>query len=223
MTSLVSSAAKLVFPERFKSSLKVEEGVDIGPRRLLNIFEFDIVRRRSIVYKNDITSNPVEDGSVITDNIVKLPIEISYEGLITEASISNSILNGITRFIPVGSDFDRLSLAEAFKVLVDLRENATEVIIEVPYGAIYRGMYVESLEINDDVSTSTTLSFNIQFKQIQKSFTLIEAANQNKAGDNPKSKTSFGDQPAESSNIQADELTLLEFTKRRVKDFNVFE
>lgn len=223
MVNLVSKAARLVFPERFKSNLKVEENVGIGPRRLLNIFEFDIVRRRSITYKNEITSNPVEDGSVITDNIVKLPIEITYEGLISEASISNSILNGLTRFIPVGSDFDRLSLAEAFKVLEDLRENATEVIIEVPYGRIYRGMYVEALEINDDATTSTTLSFSIQFKEIQKAFTLIETVNENKAGDNPKSKTAFGDQPTESSPVQAKELTLWEFTKRRVGDFNVFE
>ena len=222
MASLISSAAKIIFPERFKPSLKVESGSGIGPKKLINIFEFDIVKRRSITFKNELTSNPIEDGSVITDNVVKMPIEVSYEGKITESSISNSILNGITRFIPIGSDFERLSLSEAFKVLEDLRTDLTEVIIETPYGRIFRNMYVQSLTINDDQTSSTVLQFTITFREVQKAFTLIEQLNQNVV-EAAKAKTNFGDQAAKISKTKADKLSLWEFTKRRISDFNVFE
>jgi hypothetical protein len=222
MSSLVSKAAKIIFPERFKPSLKVETGSAIGPKKLINIFEFDIVRRRTITFKNELTSNPIEDGSVITDNVVKMPVEISYDGLISEASISNSILNNITRFLPIGSDFERLSLPEAFKVLEDLRNNLTEVIIETPYGGIFRNMYVQDLAINDDSTTSAALAFSITFKEVPKAFTIMDETTQNVV-EAAKGLTNFGDQATQAAKTDASKIGIVEFLKRRAADFNIFE
>jgi len=219
MADFITSAAKIVFPEKFKQSLQIEGGSpdQIGPRSLLNLFEFDIVKTREAVYENEITENPVEDGTKITDHIIKKPIEINFDGLITEASIGNSILSGITRSLPFGSTLERKSLTEAYKVLEGLRTNLTEIIIETPKGGFFRKMYVKSLRMLDDKDTSTTLKFNISFRQLSIAFSDIQTVKINRI-DSAKPISSKGEQAAQASETKTEEIDLLRFIGNRFEN-----
>ena len=221
MADFITNAAKIVFPEKFKQSLQVEGGSPsiIGARPLLNLFEFDIVKTREVIYENEITENPVEDGSIITDHIIKKPIQMNFDGLITEASIGNSILSGITRTLPFGSTLERKSLTEAYKVLEDLRNKSTEIIIETPKGGIFRKMYIKSLRMLDDKETSTTLKFNISFQQLKITFSYIQTASRTiNRIDSAKPISSKGDQAAQASETKKEEIDLLRFIGNRFQN-----
>jgi hypothetical protein len=218
MADFITNVAKIVFPEKFKQSFKVEEGDPnlIGAKNLINIFEFDIVKTREIVYENEITENPVEDGFVTSDHIIKRPIQISFDGLISEASVGNSILNGLTRALPFGSTLERKSLTEAFAKLEELRETRTAIVLEVPKGGIFNNMYVKSLKINDDSTTSKSLKFNITFQQLNISFSFIDTTTINRI--NKAKPISEKGAQVEQESIPKEEIGLFRFIQNRFEN-----
>jgi len=219
MADFITKVAKVIFPEKFKQAIKIESGSPdfIGARELINIFEFDIVKTREVLYENEITENPIEDGSKITDNIIKRPIQITFEGLISEASIGNSILSGLTRNLPIGSTFERKTLSEAYSILEGLRDNLTEVVLQIPKGGTYKRMYVKSLKINDDKDTNKSLKFNIVFQQVQFAYSFIDSVTINRIS-KAKPKSDKGTQASQESEKKVDEISLFRFVANRFEN-----
>ena len=218
MANFISDAAKVVFPNRFKQSLETNQfptdelGRQIpGPPDRLQLLEIDIVKSRTINFKNDITENPVEDGSVISDNIIERPVEIIIDGLISQASLSNSILNNILSFEnPLKSNSDRIQ--DAYNVLDELRKERTATIIETPQGAVFRDMFIKDLSINDLPKTGEALSFNVTFRHINfVTSQLVIVSNTTISLDTAKATTNYGQQAGEVTPLS--ELTFSGFIK----------
>ena len=59
------------------------EGMNTKRMSKLGEVYFTVVEEEDYTYSNDITDRPVEDGSIITDNVRNKPIEIKITGILT--------------------------------------------------------------------------------------------------------------------------------------------
>jgi len=59
------------------------EGMNTKRMSRLGEVYFTVVEEEDYTYSNDITDRPVEDGSIITDNVRNKPIEIKITGILT--------------------------------------------------------------------------------------------------------------------------------------------
>lgn len=223
MGNFISDKAKVLFSS-FKQDFKIDRfPVDDLGRQLpgipvrLQVLEIDIVKSRTITYENDITENPVEDGTVITDHIIERPVEIAIDGIISTASLSNSLLGNIlSGENPLKSNKERIQ--DAFNALKQLRIQKLATIIETPYGEVFMKMFIKSLSISQVPQTGDALRFNVIFKQIK--FVASQVVNVSKqvAVDTAKPTTNYGRQPAEEG-LPTGEIGIVDFLGTAGKRF----
>ena len=56
-------------------------------------FMLDITVNEAHTWAADVTSDPVEDGSTISDNIVDKPVEVSFTAIVSNAPVQPDIIN----------------------------------------------------------------------------------------------------------------------------------
>ena len=119
----------------------------------IGTIEIDAVLNENHQYDADITENPVEDGTIFSDNVVLQPIRLEMTCRVTDAS--PSLLNLRS---PGTAD-------DAFKSLVAL-QRSREVFDVVTGINVYSNMMLQSLSIPRESSDGRSLRFNAVLKEI---------------------------------------------------------
>jgi len=115
--------------------------------------EIDVALSEDHRYRADITDNPVEDGTIFSDNVVLQPIVIEFEGRISDASQSILILR------EPGTSID------AFKSLVLLQKKRET--FEVKTGiAVYKNMMFEELTPHRAAGDGRSIRFSATLREI---------------------------------------------------------
>lgn len=127
---------------------------------------------------SEVTDHAVEDGSVITDNVVNRPIRLHVEAMVTDAPFE--FLSGVRRSIAnASSAIDQLSggtpinqlrsnpsrSQSAFDALNDLWTKRLPFTM-VTRRRIYQTMVFTNLEFSDSEDTVESLRFSADMKQI---------------------------------------------------------
>jgi len=119
----------------------------------IDTIEIDAVLNEIHQYDADITENPVEDGTVYSDNVVLQPIRLEMTCRITDASAS--LLN--LRFSGAADD--------AFKSLVRL-QRSRETFDVVTGINVYKNMMLQSVSIPRESSDGRSIRFTAILKEI---------------------------------------------------------
>ncbi len=102
-------------------------------------------------YNSRLTSYPVEDGRIISDNIILEPEVLQVSGIVSDTPLS--ILSPFNRSVT------------AFNQLVRIHQNK-EIISVVTGIKIYTDMVLTSLQVPREVRTGQSLLFNMTFQKI---------------------------------------------------------
>lgn len=117
----------------------------------VGIVTFDTMITEEHKYNARVTNYPVEDGTIVSDHILKLPDVIVLSGLVTDTPLN------------IFASFNRSILA--FQQLVNIFENRQ--IVQVTTGIkVYQNMAITSLDVPRNIRTGQTLTFNITLQQI---------------------------------------------------------
>ena len=124
--------------------------------------EFDATLSEGHSWANDITENPVETGSDITDHIRGLPDQITLVGMVTNTPFlepGNSSGGVIT------NDNEDL-VQNVIEKIRQLKNERSVVTIFTKY-VLYKDMAISSVDFTRDASTTNAAIFTIQFKNIR--------------------------------------------------------
>jgi len=113
----------------------------------------DAVLNERHIYDSEITENPVEDGTIFSDNVVLLPARYDMTGRITDAS--PSLLN----LRQSGH------AANAFKDLITL-QRSRETFDVVTGIHVYKNMLFQSLEFPRESSDGQSIRFEAVLREI---------------------------------------------------------
>jgi hypothetical protein len=120
----------------------------------------------------EITSHPVEDGSLMTDHIRKLPVTLEITGLVTNTPITylasafaKPSTFGSEAFIPSTPSSDRVD--DAYALMQLMMENGVTMDV-VTSLRTYSSMAIESLSVTREASTGQALDCVIALREVQK-------------------------------------------------------
>lgn len=100
-----------------------------------------------------ITRNPVEDGSVYSDNVVTLPFELNMTARVSDASMVPLIPSENGKAI------------DAYEALVELQSN--KELIEVVTGIrTYANMFVEEIRVPRESADGNSLRFELKLSEL---------------------------------------------------------
>jgi hypothetical protein len=116
---------------------------------------FDLIMEESHLWKNDVTSHAVEDGSTITDHIRNVPREGKMVGLISDYSLGAFALDNL----------DSRS-QKAYTLLKEIWEKR-ELIDIVLTLEVYKNVAITDVRTKKDGNTGAALKFEISFKEVQ--------------------------------------------------------
>jgi len=148
----------------------------LGDSRL---FTPDNVLTLTHSFVSEITSNPIEGGANVTDNIITQNREISFQGIITERpletqidnlSITTNLLAGIKTNINLVNkglinilQFSTNRMEDGYNILEDLFNKKTPFYLQTGF-KLYENMVIKNLTITE--SPAVELRFNITLEQI---------------------------------------------------------
>lgn len=120
---------------------------------------FDATISESHTHDADVTENPVETGSAITDNVRAKPAQLKIETLITDYSIT-------ARGNGIGAAPEAGRAQKVFDLLTLLKDEG--IRIEVTTSArSYTGMVIRSVTVPRDKAIAGALRFSIQMIEIR--------------------------------------------------------
>lgn len=119
----------------------------------------DVSPSQNHVFPSKITENPVEDGTIFSDHVILLPIQVDIEGRVSDASLT--IANAIS-----GAFTGKLSAAEAFNELVKLQLDK-EPFVVVTGLKVYQNMMLENLSVPRSSTDGKSVHFNATLKEVQ--------------------------------------------------------
>lgn len=123
--------------------------------------EFDATLSEGHSWNNEITDNPVENGSDVTDHIRRLPNQVTLVGMVTN-----------TPFLDAQASEDR-SIGNEDEDLVEkvlgkiqgLVDDRAVVRVFTKY-IVYKDMAIRSVDFIRDASNTNAVIFTVQFKKI---------------------------------------------------------
>jgi hypothetical protein len=162
-------------------------------RQKIGKIEIDILDNRAISERSTLASNPIEDGSLITDNIRRENTEISFNARMSSFSLNNSLISQISS-LASGKIPNRLK--EAHDELYRLYNSQNPIILVSKYKS-YKNMIMTALDFASDPGDGEVLRFAVSFKEIQIAESqLVTVANSKIKVDNAKKQSNFGRQVA---------------------------
>lgn len=102
-------------------------------------------------FNSRVTNFPVEDGSIISDHIIKEPETLQITGIVTDTPLA--ILAAFNRSI------------DAFNRLIQIYENRERISV-VTGIRVYTDMVMTSLQVPRNVQTGQSLTFVIELQKI---------------------------------------------------------
>lgn len=127
----------------------------------------DATIRDNPVYNADVTRNPVEDGSKITDHVQPNPIELTIEGEISETPIGYAIVGNFKNLVSSIRE-----LAGKNSRAIDAKEDMLALYYNrIPFTVntrlkTYDNMVFKSLEFPSDASTGGKIVFVANLTEI---------------------------------------------------------
>ncbi len=127
--------------------------------------QLDVTVNENHNYVSDVSSFPIEDGSVITDHVRKQPIRLSMNGFISNHPIK-LIGAPASPVIRSSGNANRVEIARDY--LIDLYNKSTLIDIIGTSLLTYTNMIMSSLSIPRDLQTGDSLRFSAEFIEIKK-------------------------------------------------------
>ena len=120
-------------------------------------YEIDVFTDEAHTFDSRITSDPVEDGADITDNIQELPDSITLTGIVSDT--------------PFGQLAERRAPSEinsmiALNILKQVRSAREPVTIETNLD-VYEDMALERLSVPQNAQTGDALQFTATFRKVR--------------------------------------------------------
>jgi len=131
--------------------------------------QLDCVLRENHSFQNEVTNFPIEDGSQISDHIVRQPTRLTLDGFVTNSPVN---LLGIASNLIKGLGRERVETALTELLVIqegalDNAGNITHKLITVATGLrTYNDMAMVSLNIPRDRTTGDTLRFTAEFVRV---------------------------------------------------------
>ncbi len=160
-----------------------------GNRTQIGGMILDVTIREQHNFKNRITSYPVEDGSLITDNIQEQAQPFIIEGIISNAFLDPKEVSVLEQSVIASKNlsgrdglwFTKLLEMGGFDLHKNFKANPIRIKEPTPVNIYtdlktYVKMYLESLTVNRTVATSGGLFFTASFlpvKKVTNAFTKI--------------------------------------------------
>ena len=113
----------------------------------------DAVLNENHLYDSEITENPVEDGTVYSDNIVLLPVVLEMECRVSDATSTPARLN-----YPGRSN-------EAFSELVDLQRKKEPISIVTGLN-VYQNMLIKSVGFPRSSLDGNSIKFSLVAREL---------------------------------------------------------
>lgn len=138
-----------------------------SPTRFVNdliAIDLDVTISEAHEWTNEVTSNPVELGSPITDHIQVNPDKLSITGMISDAPIDPAVIDQFQGNIDGGLYSARLQTH--FDWLYFLARNREPITVYTRYKN-YSNMAIASLNLPRDTGLGEALQFNIEFVNIR--------------------------------------------------------
>jgi len=125
--------------------------------------DLDVTMDEVHEWQNDVTTNPVETGSPITDHIQSMPDKITITGMISDSGISDAV---IKEFSNVDSSEFLTRVQTAFDLLYKLKDERKLVTVYTKY-KVYTDMAVSSLSIPRNSTIGDSINFTAEFMKVR--------------------------------------------------------
>ena len=125
--------------------------------------DLDVTMDESHEWQNDVTTNPVENGSPISDHIQIMSDKLRITGMISDSSISDAV---IKQFSGIDGTQFLTRVQTAFDVLRKLKEDRKLITVYTKY-KVYTDMAITSLSIPRNNQTGDSIQFSIEFLNIR--------------------------------------------------------
>lgn len=123
----------------------------------------DITDSQDHVFESTITSNPIEDGSQVTDHIINEPDKLTLKGMMTDSPVR--FASGVQDIAEQGLGGESRSKS-TFDTLKELRDSKTLVTITTTLN-IYTNMAIRSFTVPRNSTTGNTLPFTLDLLKVE--------------------------------------------------------
>lgn len=120
--------------------------------------DLDVSMEEVHEWTNDVTSNPVERGSDITDHIRSMPDKLTISGMISNSGISEDAIQAAS----IESD----RVLSAFDLIHKIKEERKLVSVYTKY-KIYENMAIQSISMPRSSGIGDSISFTMQFINVR--------------------------------------------------------
>ena len=120
-------------------------------------YEIDVATDENHDFSSDITSEPVESGSNITDNIRIIPSTVSLTGIVSDTPIGT---------LAKRRNPDESNSETALDFLLAIRDSREPVTIETDLRT-YSNMAMQKLSVPKSATTGDALNFTATFKEVR--------------------------------------------------------
>lgn len=127
---------------------------------LIDGFPIDLSISETHLHESEVTEDPIESGSIVSDHILNQPIEVRIEGVVSDTPIGDMEL---LRDLDGGSDSTPSQQALAHFLAIRERRREIEIVTELKF---YPSMALTSLEIERSRETTGGLFFSMTFREM---------------------------------------------------------
>lgn len=147
--------------------------------------EFDAVINQTEKSEHIIAEWPIENGTFLSDNIVKMPVEVDLEVIFTDTP--TSVIN------PFAGLLDTYNGRSADKVKDLKKIKDSNITVTIVTGLdVYKNMYLKSLTIRKDNNTGFAVGASMSFKE-QRTVRQAGAISKDKVTEDVKHTVGVGD------------------------------
>lgn len=125
--------------------------------------DFDANLSEGHSWSNDVTTNPVERGSEISDHIRRMPDQLTLVGMVTNTPINLLTKNKEGDVI---DDQSENRVDDRLGILQNIMNKNQLVQVYTKY-LVYPDMAITSIDFTRDASNTNSLIFTIQFKNVR--------------------------------------------------------
>jgi hypothetical protein len=124
-------------------------------RRSIGTLTLDATMQEDHSFNGQVTDNPVEGGATVSDHVIRDPLVLTMEGVVTDSP---------AQFVTGAFGAFSGRSQSAYETLVDLRNRSALIDVQTGY-ALYRNMVIESLRVPNDRTSS--FKFTAVLKQFE--------------------------------------------------------
>ncbi len=152
------------------------ERIIIRTERDIDGVKIDGILTENTDVKVRVTTNPIESGADIIDHVIKVPVNLTLEGVITDtplgaaafANIGNAIGGAIDSLTGLVGSSESQGLSrsqQGYKMLVDLLKKRELISIKTKLSE-YDNLVFQSIIVNQDKNTSRAVFFTATFIEV---------------------------------------------------------